>query len=164
MEKPAFRSSPGSFPITSVLPEFNKTGTSNMKTIFASLIAAWLSLGLVNQSFANAKYCDAAMPDGVQLETKNERLVSISRVPVKFNDSAGRRKARVIAQERAKGVLRRLVRAACCSGGERGSDHQEGAHTRRGGGGCSGEALSQMQCAARPYLAPGDQAFRWEVP
>ena len=79
-----------------------------MKTIFASLTAAWLSLGLVNQSLANAKYCDAAMPDGVQLETKNERLVSISRVPVKFNDSAGRRKARVIAQERAKGDIVRF--------------------------------------------------------
>ena len=53
-------------------------------------------------------YCRPDNPDGIQYLNEEKRLVSVSRVPVKFNDSSGRRKARVIAQERAKGEIVRF--------------------------------------------------------
>ena len=55
-----------------------------------------------------AKYCDDSSPDGIKLETSAKRMISVARTPVKFDDSSGRRKARVIAQERAKGEIVRF--------------------------------------------------------
>ena len=75
-------------------------------TTFARLIVC---LVLVCPFSAGAaKYCDDSSPDGIKLETSAKRMISVARTPVKFDDSSGRRKARVIAQERAKGEIVRF--------------------------------------------------------
>ena len=58
---------------------------------------------------AEPNYCAESSPDGVTLEADERRVVSVTRVPVKFLDSSGFRKARVIGQERAKGELIRWL-------------------------------------------------------
>jgi len=72
-----------------------------LKFIVCVLLLCPLSAGA-------AKYCDDSSPDGIKLETSAKRLVSVARTPVKFDDSSGRRKARVIAGERAKGEIVRF--------------------------------------------------------
>ena len=53
------------------------------------------------------RYCAETVPDGVILESEKKRLISVYRQPVIFSDASGMRKARVIAQERAKsGMVR----------------------------------------------------------
>ena len=57
---------------------------------------------------AEQNYCAESRPDGIAIEAEKKRLVSVARVPVKFSDSSGFRKARVIGQERAKGEILRF--------------------------------------------------------
>jgi hypothetical protein len=75
-------------------------------TTFLRFIVCLVLLGPL--SAGAAKYCVDSSPDGIKLETSAKRMVSVTRTPVKFDDSSGRRKARVIAQERAKGEIVRF--------------------------------------------------------
>ena len=54
-------------------------------------------------------YCNARSPDGITVDTTAQRLVSVHREPVRFPDARGRRDARVMAVERAKGAVVRYL-------------------------------------------------------
>ena len=56
-----------------------------------------------------ADYCDTDRPDGVTVDAEAQRLMSVHREPVRFPDAGGRRDARIIAIERAKGAIVRYT-------------------------------------------------------
>jgi len=73
-----------------------------MRTVIVSFVASFV---ILSGDASAAKYCTPEYPDDAYYEEEGLKTVGVARVPVRFNDSSGRRTARIIAQERAVGSI-----------------------------------------------------------
>jgi hypothetical protein len=84
------------------LMKFNRT----LKFVIAILSVTWAGTTAIGSD--DLEYCNERSPDGVLLDAERKRVVSVYRQPIVIPDASGVRKARVIAQERAKGEMVRF--------------------------------------------------------
>ena len=76
-----------------------------MRSLIGSFVASFM---IFSGDASAAKYCTPEYPDDAYYEEGGLKTVGVARVPVRFNDSSGRRTARIIAQERAVGSIVRF--------------------------------------------------------
>lgn len=75
----------------------------------ATALKAILLSAFITPVLALANYCGPEQPEGVTIDAEAQRLIVTHREPVRFPDARGRRDARIIATERAKGAVVRYL-------------------------------------------------------